>query len=217
MLSAQLNMADALLNTGKTKEALDYGMKSLKNARELGFIEFVSDAALSLKNIYEKLGRPEEAYNMYEIYYDLKDSLTNEENRRKSIKKEFQYQYEKKAIADSVKHVEEKKIQDAKINAGLARLQQARTLRFALFGGLGIFVIFLSFIFNRFKVAQKQKAIIEIKEQETMKQKKLIEEQKHVVEEKQKEILDSIYYARRIQRSLLPTEKLISRLLKQKS
>ena len=31
--------------------------------------------------------------------------------------------------------------------------------------------------------------------------------------EKQKEILDSIYYARRIQRSLLPNEKYVERVL----
>lgn len=37
------------------------------------------------------------------------------------------------------------------------------------------------------------------------------------VEEKQKEILDSIHYAKRIQRSLLPTEKYIEKKLKELS
>ncbi|MGZ3901996.1 MAG: hypothetical protein ACXVDC_16840, partial [Bacteroidia bacterium] len=37
--------------------------------------------------------------------------------------------------------------------------------------------------------------------------------QKHVIEEKQKEILDSIRYAKRIQRSLLPRESYISKSL----
>lgn len=45
----------------------------------------------------------------------------------------------------------------------------------------------------------------------TRKQKQIIEHQKKFVEEKQKEILDSIYYARRIQKSLLPTEKYIEK------
>lgn len=40
-----------------------------------------------------------------------------------------------------------------------------------------------------------------------------LEAQKRIVEEKQKEVLDSIYYARRIQRSLLPGEKFIQRSL----
>lgn len=40
-------------------------------------------------------------------------------------------------------------------------------------------------------------------------------QQKHLIEEKQKEIIDSIRYARRIQESLLPKEKYIARKLKE--
>ena len=39
--------------------------------------------------------------------------------------------------------------------------------------------------------------------------------QKEIVEEKQKEILDSIRYAKRIQQSLLPTEKYIDKKFKE--
>ena len=48
-------------------------------------------------------------------------------------------------------------------------------------------------------------------------QKKQIQKQKLLVEEKQKEILDSIQYAKRIQQSLLPTEKYIEKSLKKLS
>ncbi|MBC7865773.1 MAG: hypothetical protein IAF38_22560, partial [Bacteroidia bacterium] len=55
----------------------------------------------------------------------------------------------------------------------------------------------------------------------TNKQKKIIEEQKIVVDdafeklhEKNKEVMDSIYYARRIQRALITNEKYIERALK---
>lgn len=43
---------------------------------------------------------------------------------------------------------------------------------------------------------------------------KIITEQKKIVDEKQKEIVDSIKYARRIQQSLMPTEKYIERNIK---
>ena len=49
----------------------------------------------------------------------------------------------------------------------------------------------------------------------TNKQKKIIEQQKHVIEEKQKEMLDSIHYAKRIQRALLTSEKYIHRKMKE--
>ena len=48
---------------------------------------------------------------------------------------------------------------------------------------------------------QKQKINIEITQQ------------KHIIEEKQKEILDSIYYAKRIQTALITPEKYIDRVL----
>ena len=55
-------------------------------------------------------------------------------------------------------------------------------------------------VFRSLQIARKQKLIIEY--------------QKELVEEKQREIMDSIYYARRIQRSLLPTEKYIDKSFK---
>ncbi len=57
---------------------------------------------------------------------------------------------------------------------------------------------------NRFRVTHRQKKVIEA-------QKKEVEDQKEVVEEKQKEILDSIHYAKRIQTALMPNEKYIDR------
>jgi hypothetical protein len=41
------------------------------------------------------------------------------------------------------------------------------------------------------------------------KQKLLVEKQKELVESKQKEVLDSIYYERKIQRALITNEKYI--------
>ncbi|HYG53442.1 MAG TPA: hypothetical protein VD905_21285 [Flavobacteriales bacterium] len=55
-------------------------------------------------------------------------------------------------------------------------------------------------MYNRFRVTRKQKHVIE--------------EQKGLVELKQKEVMDSIHYAKRIQQALLPTEKSVTKKLK---
>ncbi|MBC7863067.1 MAG: hypothetical protein IAF38_08830 [Bacteroidia bacterium] len=47
------------------------------------------------------------------------------------------------------------------------------------------------------------------------KAKTLIEEQKKIVDEKQKEVLDSIHYAKRIQTALITSEKYIARKWKE--
>jgi serine phosphatase RsbU (regulator of sigma subunit) len=62
-------------------------------------------------------------------------------------------------------------------------------------------------MFNRFRITQKQKHIIELKEKET-------QLQKSIIEEKHKEITDSINYAERIQRSFLATKELLDDNLK---
>jgi hypothetical protein len=136
---------------------------------------------------------------MYELYSQMRDSINNEEVRRSTIKSQLKYEYEKKAAADSVKVAEEKKLSSA-------QLKYEQNQRYALYGGLALTAVFGVFMFNRFRVTRKQKNIIE-------EQKLLVEKQKHLVEEKQKEVMDSIHYARRIQRSLLTTERYIAKSL----
>jgi alpha-D-ribose 1-methylphosphonate 5-triphosphate synthase subunit PhnL len=67
-------------------------------------------------------------------------------------------------------------------------------------------IAFSGFVFNRFRVTQKQKVIIE-------KQKVLVDEAYAQLEEKNKEVMDSIHYAKRIQTALMPNEKFIDRTL----
>ena len=69
-------------------------------------------------------------------------------------------------------------------------------------------LVFAGFIFNRYKVTYKQKEIISLKEQETQKQKTLLEI-------KNKEITDSITYAKRIQAAILPPAKIVKEYLKE--
>ena len=56
--------------------------------------------------------------------------------------------------------------------------------------------------------------IIELQKNKVEEQKQQVEQQKQLVEEKQKEILDSIHYAKRIQQSQLPNEQYIEKTLK---
>ncbi|MBK8367942.1 MAG: hypothetical protein IPL10_11115 [Bacteroidetes bacterium] len=107
---------------------------------------------------------------MYELEIQMRDSISNQETRKAAVKKQLQYQYEKKAAADSVKNAEAEKVKNAQLMVQQTQLKQEKTQRFALYGGLILVIIFSGFVFNRFKITQKQKAIIEIKERETYQQ-----------------------------------------------
>ena len=81
---------------------------------------------------------------------------------------------------------------------------------FAVAGVLLVVVVFSFFLFQRFRLAQKQKVIIED-------QKVMVDKAYEHLHEKNKEVMDSIHYARRIQRALITPEPYIhARLTKLK-
>ena len=106
---------------------------------------------------------------------------------------EMQYDFDKKesqAKADQSKK---------DVVAETTRKRQSIILGSAI-AGLLLVLIFALYIYR--SLIQKKKANGEIIKQ------------KNIIEEKQKDILDSIYYAKRIQQSLLPTDKYIDKNIK---
>jgi len=73
----------------------------------------------------------------------------------------------------------------------------------AVAGVLFIVLVFSLFLLNRFRITNRQKIIIE-------KQKQQVDKAYEHLHEKNKEVMDSINYASRIQRALLPSVKYIS-------
>lgn len=187
-------------------KALEMSTKSLLVSRELGYPENIQRNAQLLSDIYQRTNRPEKALEMYKLYIQMRDSIVNTENKKKSIRQQFRYEYEKKAASDSVVFAKSQEVKNAEIAKQKAEITAKRNQQYFLFGGLALVMVFAGFMYNRFRVTQKQKRIIE-------EQKELVEKQKLLVEEKQKEVMDSINYAKRIQTALLPSEKYIFRIL----
>jgi len=202
--AATVTFAMAKGDRKKIEQALRMCHQSLDEARAMGFPSEIKSAALTLDQIYKSLGNYQKAYEFHDLYYRMRDSVANVETRKASIKRQFQYQYEKKAAADSVRNQEAQKVKDAQLNAQQAQLKQEKTQRYALYGGLALVILFGIFIFNRFRITQRQKAIIEA-------QKKQVDKAYESLHEKNKEVMDSIYYARRIQKALITSEKYVGR------
>ena len=94
------------------------------------------------------------------------------------------------------------------------QIKEQRKQQTLLYVGIGLIAIFSGFMYNRFRVTRKQKGIIELQKVEVERRSKIVEEQKFVIEEKQKEILDSIHYAKRIQQAMLTSEGYFDEYLK---
>jgi len=206
MASSLNNIGDIYFDKKDFTRAKDFCEKSLALSKELGYPHDIRNAALSLNLIYKVTGNHKLALENYELYIKMGDSLNNESIRKASIKNQLKYEYEKQAAADSVSHAKESEIKNVQLQKQTAEIKAKKNQQYVLFGGLGLVIIFAGFMFNRFRVTQKQKGIIELQKFE-------VEKQKHLVDEKQKEVMDSIRYAQRIQRAQLPSEKKIIKSL----
>ena len=207
LATALTNLSYCYRNLNQKEKALQLGKTAAKLAEELGFPGIMQKTAMNMYDLYKEKGNYKAAIEQYELGIKMRDSLQNEKTRKASIRSQLKYEYEKQAAADSVSHSKESEIKNAELARQSAEISTKKNQQYALFGGLFCVCVFGVFMFNRFKVTQKQKEIIE-------QQKEVVEEQKKLVEEKQKEVLDSIQYARKIQMALIPSEKIIFSYLK---
>ncbi len=193
--NATMDIGTIYIENHKFIKAKQYIIEGLKISKEIGNKQSIITALHHLSLVDSLLGNYKDAYTHYKLEMTYKDSLFNEENIRNSTQTQLQYEFDKKQTADSLLVAEERKIT-------AIQLKQEKTQRYTLYGGLVLVSLFGAFMFNRFKITQKQKIIIEEKE-------KVTEQQKLLIEEKHKEITDSINYAERIQRSFLATKELL--------
>lgn len=180
----------------KLKEAGELLRRSIDLAREFKGRELIRDDLYNLVKLDTLLGDFNLALEHYKNYIAYGDSLQNEETTKKQTRLEMQYEFDKKQAADSTRNSEIMKQEDLKHRQEIQQ-QQIYTL-----GGAAGFVLMLLIAGISFRAYRQKRRSNEI-----------ITRQKHLVEEKQKEVLDSIQYARRIQNSLLPSEKYIAKKL----
>ena len=109
-----------------------------------------------------------------------KDSVDVNQKSKEIAQKQMQYEFDKKAAADSIVFAEKEKVVNAKIEANDAKLKQEKILRYVLIFGITGVLLFLYFVYKQFNLTKKQNKVIE-------EQKTEVEKQKHVIEEKQRE------------------------------
>jgi len=158
----------------------------------------------TLSMLYTKTNRFQLALEHYRNSMSIKDTLFNIEKNSEVTRKEMNYEFDKKeAVAEAV-HKKELENQQAIANE---KSRKQSIITWSVIFGFILVATFAAFIFSSLRTTRKQKKIIEL-------QKEQVEKQKQIVENHQKEIIDSITYARRIQNSLLPTEKYIEKNIK---
>jgi serine phosphatase RsbU (regulator of sigma subunit) len=198
--NAVFNLAtlyNLIKNYSKTEKLLKEAESYYSELRDWDLIKGVHDEYFKL---YSQKGEYKKALESYLLYISYRDSIYNDENRQKQMQLDLQYSFDKKATADSVAYSSKEKVIKADLAKQEAELKVKRNQQYVLYGGIALLIVFGSIMYNRFKITNRQKHIIE--------------EQKKIVEEKQQSILDSINYAKRIQEAILPSMSSMRQMLR---
>jgi tetratricopeptide (TPR) repeat protein len=184
------NIAEALIELKKYNEAREILNHSLNLTIASANKQRIKEHYYVLAKLDSIQGVWKGAYNNYKLFDIYGDSLINEANTKKLVESQMQYDFDKKQTAAKLK-------QETKDAIVSQEKKRQKIITIAVSTGLALVLIFSILIFNRFRLTLKQKRIIEI-------QKKKVEDQKELIEEKNKQVTDSINYAKRIQTAILP-------------
>jgi serine phosphatase RsbU (regulator of sigma subunit) len=179
------NIGTIFVKIKKTAEAEKYLQKALTISTEINALDLIKSHQNSLSELYERMNQPAKALEHYKKYIEARDSLFNEDNTKKIVRSEMNFEFEKKQAIEK----EEQEKQNA---IAQQEKQKQKIILILVSFFLLIVIVFASFMFSRWRITQKQKLVIE----------------------KQKEkIVDSITYAQLIQQSILLEESEIQKYL----
>jgi tetratricopeptide (TPR) repeat protein len=188
------NIGDLYRETGKFNEAEKYLKQALALSDSLGTLNITRDIESFLYQLYDTLGQYKLALIHYKNYIAARDTIDNDEKRKQINYLANKYEWEKKEAVMKEQQEKERAL-------FLANQRRNKIILYSVLSGLALVLVFSVFIYRSLRITKKQKQVIE--------------EQKNLVEEKNKEITDSIRYAKRIQNAILPPDKLVQQLLPQ--
>lgn len=177
-------IAQIHLKNKNYEKAADYCEQSIAIAKEINAKAELQDGYRNIAKAYQKMGNFDKAYQNLEDYITVHDSIFNEKTMQQLQELEVKYQTEKKQqqIALQKTQIEKKNIE----------IKQRRTQNYALISGI-MLVLALGAVamYSRHRIKQAKSKI------------KL---QKEKIEEAHIQITDSITYASRIQKAMLPKD-----------
>ena len=125
-----------------------YFTRSMALAKELGIGDLILDNYKYMAQLYQKQGNYKLAYEYNNQYYTIRDSVNSDENKKKFLAATLKFDYDKKAVADSVQHANETFITNAK-------LTKERATKWG-FGFVALISLIAGFLIYR-QYQQKQK------------------------------------------------------------
>ncbi len=172
-------------------KALNYLLKYINKAEKLGKNEYLSKFYEEISTSYQGLGNNKKALEYFVHYTDTKEKFLNEERMRQTAELETKYETEKKESQIQLLD-KENKLQEATIE------RRNQVILFFIVG----FILILASAAMLLRLNRRiNKANVELAHKN------------EVITKQKEEITDSIKYARRIQRAVLPSTEVANKLL----
>ena len=225
--STLTNLGSILRRMGKFKEAEKYLKRAIDIENTIDALDVIMQTEKVLSELYDTIGNPKLSLIHYKKEVEIKDTLFSQKNNEQIVRKEMNFEFDKKELAAKADQDKKDLITAAEEKKQLVIIKSAVL-------GLFLVILFAAYIFRSLRITSRRKGLIELQKNEVTKQKEEAEKQKdiahsqriiaeelreisdnqkHIVEEKQKEIVDSITYARRIQTALLTSGDYIKKHL----
>lgn len=182
-----MKLGEVYAGLNNTSKALSYYKEALTITKKLNFKREAMDANRNIAELYALQTDFRNAYNYLKNYSTLKDSILSDD-------------YLKQIQDLSVKYETDKKDKEIQLQKETNKRQKFVIIGVAFIAF--VVLMFLVFIYKLFRDKKKANILLAEQNDEIKKQRDQIFQQK-------KEITDSIHYASRIQRAVLPSHKII--------
>ena len=201
MNTSYVNIGNLYFKQKKYKEAIDIHSKALDSAKEINNKEAMKEASNSLSASYEAIGDFKKAFEYSKYSSLIKDSIINSTFTEQISEMQTKYDVEKK---------------DLQLQAQEKQMEKDKAQRYLIISALMFFVLLFSIAIWAFIQKRKNGRLLEIKNDQIETRNALLQNanqeishQKEQLSEKQKEIVDSINYAKKIQTALLASEEML--------
>lgn len=233
-----INIASVEQYKEEYNASVAHAEEALQIATELNNINLMRNCYSLLAEGYEKLGNSEKSLKYYETFATLQKHLQKEEIKKletrtvQAEEEKRKTEQELQSAVGTLKEVseesqqkegqitvlnKEKELAKLKIKEQEMRMHEARARqRIILIASISIIVISLVFffiLFRQFQQKKKANLLLEKKNREIEKQKIEIEEQRDLATTQKQKLTDSIQYAKRIQKAVLPPRSQFSTVL----
>ncbi len=187
---------------GQFQEAFEYCNKSIATAKAVNSRHELNEAYLTIAEVYAKNKQFRKAFEQLRAHVELKDSLFTEQST--ALIAEMDAKYEKEKQAQEILNLKQDNAVQQAIHE--EELKRQDDLLKAYIAGIILVVVIALLVFRGYQLKKKANALLTQRNSHIIKQ-------NNVIEFRNKQITDSIQYAKRIQDAILVSKNYLDKVL----